>query len=67
MPKVKANLFNVVLILDLSSAESINFISGTMATIIKRDFPIRFGLVPVVEKGMGKLSSNGFDHTLIRG
>ncbi|KAF5311086.1 hypothetical protein D9619_007791 [Psilocybe cf. subviscida] len=54
MPAVKANLFNVVLILDLSKISALNFIGGPMTNIIARDFPLRFGLVPVVETEEGK-------------
>lgn len=48
-PSVKANLFNVILVLDLSTTSSVNFIAGPMANILERNFPFRFGLVPVVE------------------
>ncbi|KIM46645.1 glycosyltransferase family 24 protein [Hebeloma cylindrosporum] len=54
MPSVKANLFNVVLILDLSQMPALNFISGPMQNIISREFPLRFGLVPVAETQDGK-------------
>lgn len=54
MPSIKANLFNVVLILDLSKISALNFIGGPMTNIISRDFPLRFGLVPVVETEEGR-------------
>ena len=62
IPGVKANLFNVVLILDLSYISSLNFISGPMSNILNRDLPIRFGVVPQIESADGgsllkKLSS----------
>lgn len=49
MPSVRANLFNVVLVLDLSYTSNLNFISGPMSNIINRDLPLRFGIVPQVE------------------
>lgn len=49
MPSIKANLFNIVLIVDLSQISSLNFIVGPMSNIINRDLPLRFGLVPVAE------------------
>jgi len=54
-PSVKANLFNVILVLDLSKTSSVNFIAGAMANILERNFPFRFGLVPVVETEESKL------------
>ncbi|KAF8954770.1 hypothetical protein BDZ97DRAFT_1908037 [Flammula alnicola] len=54
MPSIKANLFNVVLILDLSQMSSLNLIAGPMTNIINRDIPLRFGLVPVAETEDGK-------------
>ena len=53
LPSVKANLFNVVLVLDLSHTTSLNFISGPMSNIINRELPIRFGVVPQVESEDG--------------
>jgi UDP-glucose:glycoprotein glucosyltransferase len=54
MPSIKANLFNVVLILDLSQMPALNLISGPMQNIISREFPLRFGLVPVAETEDGQ-------------
>ena len=54
-PSVKANLFNVILVLDLSKTSSVNFIAGAMANILERNIPLRFGLVPVVETEESKL------------
>lgn len=53
LPAVKANLFNVVLVLDLSQTSSLNFMSGPMSNILNRDLPIRFGVVPQVESADG--------------
>lgn len=53
LPAIKANLFNVVLVLDLSHTSSLNFISGPMSNILNRDLPIRFGVVPQVESADG--------------
>jgi UDP-glucose:glycoprotein glucosyltransferase len=55
LPAVKANLFNIVLVLDLSYTSSLNFISGPMSNILNRDLPIRFGVVPQVESADGAL------------
>jgi UDP-glucose:glycoprotein glucosyltransferase len=53
LPGIKANLFNVVLVLDLSYTSSLNFISGPMSNILGRDLPLRFGVVPQVESADG--------------
>jgi hypothetical protein len=49
IPSVKMNLFNVILVLDLSHTSSLNFISGPVSNIINRNLPLRFGVVPQVE------------------
>ncbi|TFK38220.1 UDP-glucose:Glyco protein glucosyltransferase-domain-containing protein [Crucibulum laeve] len=59
LPSVKLNLFNVILVLDLSQSTSITFLAGPMASIIDRSIPFRFGVVPIAEteesKKMAKL------------
>ncbi|TDL22772.1 hypothetical protein BD410DRAFT_769716 [Rickenella mellea] len=47
--QIRLNLFNVVLVMDLSQTSSLNFIAGAVKTIISRAFPFRFGIVPSVE------------------
>ncbi|KAF8812128.1 hypothetical protein BYT27DRAFT_7133469 [Phlegmacium glaucopus] len=54
MPTIKANLFNVILVLDLSYTSSLNFISGPMSNILNRDLPLRFGVIPQVETADAK-------------
>ncbi|KAJ6626996.1 glycosyltransferase family 24 protein [Mycena sp. CBHHK59/15] len=46
---IKLNLFNVVLVLDLSRHSSLNTVTGAVASIISRNFPFRFGIVPLTE------------------
>lgn len=48
-PNIKKNLFNVVLAVDLSQSSTLNFIAGAVNNIINRSFPIRFGIMPIVE------------------
>lgn len=57
-PQIKLNLFNVVLVVDLSQTSALTFIAGPVANIIDRTFPFRFGLVTMTESkdGMQKLS-----------
>ncbi|KAL0579014.1 killer toxin resistant protein [Marasmius crinis-equi] len=45
-PSVRLNLFNVVLVADLSKTSSINFLAGAVSSIIQRNFPFRWGIVP---------------------
>ncbi|KAJ8081870.1 killer toxin resistant protein [Marasmius tenuissimus] len=47
MPSVKLNLFNIVLVADLSKTSSINFLAGAVSNIIQRGFPFRWGIVPL--------------------
>ena len=53
-PNVKVNLFNVVLVLDLSQTSALNFITGSVSSIINRNFPFRFGVVPIIETEDGE-------------
>jgi UDP-glucose:glycoprotein glucosyltransferase len=55
LPMVRANLFNVILVLDLSYTSSLSFISGPMSNLLGRDLPLRFGVVPQVETVDGTL------------
>ncbi|KAF5386468.1 hypothetical protein D9757_005906 [Collybiopsis confluens] len=48
-PSLRLNLFNIVLVLDLSRPANAIFAAGTMHSIIERGFPFRFGIVPIVE------------------
>lgn len=52
-PTIRLNLFNVVVMLDLSQSTSVNFIAGPIANIIDREYAFRFGVVPIVETEEG--------------
>ncbi|KAI0628063.1 glycosyltransferase family 24 protein [Trametes polyzona] len=52
-PTVKLNLFNVVIAADLSQSSSIDFIGGTVNSLIRRGLPFRWGIVPLVETADG--------------
>ncbi|KAF8888622.1 UDP-glucose:glycoprotein glucosyltransferase-domain-containing protein [Infundibulicybe gibba] len=43
-PSVKLNLFNIIIVADLSQISSLNFIAGPMANIIDRNFPLVQGI-----------------------
>ncbi|THH10819.1 hypothetical protein EW146_g8252 [Bondarzewia mesenterica] len=49
IPVIRANLFNVVLVMDLSQTSSLYYLASTISNIINRGFPVRFGFVPAVE------------------
>ncbi|KAG2196556.1 hypothetical protein INT47_010395 [Mucor saturninus] len=49
LPPVKKNLFNLILIEDLSQLESLNRIINEIQMMIKRTIPIRFGTVSIVK------------------
>ncbi|KAG6848662.1 hypothetical protein H0H93_015060, partial [Arthromyces matolae] len=53
IPTVRYNVFNVIVVMDLSRMESIVFVAGTMANMINRNLPLRFGLVPMTESEDG--------------
>jgi len=48
-PRVKHNLWNVVLVVDLSRADTIQLVAESINNVIKRTFPFKFGVVPLVE------------------
>jgi UDP-glucose:glycoprotein glucosyltransferase len=51
LPNVKLNLFNIVLVLDFTNVQSLQFVTGPMANIVNRNYPLRFGVVPIVAGG----------------
>ena len=54
-PSVKINLFNIIAVLDLSQYSSLQFIAGTIQSVVSRGYPWRFGFVPIVETEEGAL------------
>ena len=48
LPNVRRNLFNAVLILDLSKTNNLQFVAGTVASLIERNIALRWGVVPTV-------------------
>lgn len=45
----RQNLWNVVLVLDLSLGTALETVANAFSTMIQRGVPIRFGLVPMFE------------------
>ena len=43
----------MILVLDLSQPTSLHTVSGSVASIISRNFPFRFGIVPLAESEDG--------------
>ncbi|KAH9162492.1 UDP-glucose:glycoprotein glucosyltransferase-domain-containing protein [Lactarius sanguifluus] len=52
-PTVRRNMFNVVFVFDLSRSASLHFITNTISMLIDRSYPIRLGIVPIVETEEG--------------
>jgi hypothetical protein len=48
-PTIRRNLFNVMVVLDLSRPESLYFTANTISMLVDRSYPTRIGFVPVVE------------------
>lgn len=63
-PTVKYNLFNIVLAADLSQASSIDFIGGTVNSLIRRGLPFRWGVAPLVETEDGARMARLFYYLL---
>lgn len=50
---IRRNIFNTVLLLDLSQPASLAWITGPVFNLIQRGYPLRFGIVPLVETEEG--------------
>ncbi|KAL1746758.1 glycosyltransferase family 24 protein [Schizophyllum fasciatum] len=48
-PSLKLNMFNIVIVADLTDPVAFNFVSNSVSNIIDRNFPFRFGVVPIGE------------------
>ena len=48
-PTIRRNMYNVVVVFDLSRPSSLRVITNTLSMLIDRLFPVRFGIVPIVE------------------
>jgi hypothetical protein len=48
-PTIRRNMYNVVVVFDLSRPSSLRFITNTLSMLIDRMVPVRFGIVPIVE------------------
>ncbi|KAF8587209.1 glycosyltransferase family 24 protein [Ramaria rubella] len=57
---VKRNLYNTVLLLDLSQRSSLVWITGPISNIVQRGFPFRFGVVPLIETDEGRKAAQLF-------
>ena len=53
LPTVKQNIFNIVLVADLSQSSTLNFLGGMVSNVIERGFGYRWGVVPSVETADG--------------
>lgn len=45
---IRHNTWNLVFVLDLSSAPSLDVIASSITTMIQRGLPLRFGIVPMI-------------------
>ena len=45
---IRKNTWNLVFVLDLSSAPSLDVIANSISVMIQRGYPIRFGIVPMI-------------------
>ncbi|KAJ7909648.1 glycosyltransferase family 24 protein [Mycena leptocephala] len=61
---IKLNMFNVILVLDLSQPGSLSMITGPVASIISKNFPFRFGIVPITETEDGAKMARLFYHSV---
>ncbi|KAH9924083.1 glycosyltransferase family 24 protein [Fomitopsis serialis] len=48
-PNYGGNIFNIVIVADFSQTSSLHFLATTISNILARNFPFRWGIVPIVE------------------
>ena len=53
VPTVRRNMHHVILVFDLARPSSLHFITNTLSMLIDHLYPVRFGIVPVVETDEG--------------
>ncbi|KAF7983169.1 hypothetical protein HWV62_23402 [Athelia sp. TMB] len=63
-PSIKINLFNIIVVLDLSQYSSLQFIAGTIQSVVSRGYPWRFGFVPIVETEEGAKMARLFKYLI---
>lgn len=54
MPRIKRNIHNIIVALDLSKARSLPTVT-VLTSLVQRGVPVRFGIVPIVETPEGNL------------
>jgi UDP-glucose:glycoprotein glucosyltransferase len=59
-PTVRRNMYNVVLVFDLARPSSLHFITHTLSMLIDHAYPVRFGIVPIVETEEGVMMAKVF-------
>ena len=52
-PNYGGNIFNIVIVADFSQTSSLHFLATTISNILARNFPFRWGIVPIVETEEG--------------
>ncbi|KAJ7342428.1 glycosyltransferase family 24 protein [Mycena albidolilacea] len=61
---IRLNLFNIVLVLDLSRPAALHTLTGAVANIVARGLPFRFGVVPLGETEEGTKMAKLFYHSV---
>ncbi|KAJ7809887.1 hypothetical protein B0H14DRAFT_1493534 [Mycena olivaceomarginata] len=61
---IRLNLFNIVLVLDLSHPAALHTLTGAVANIVARGLPFRFGVVPLAETEEGTKMAKLFYHSV---
>ena len=51
LPSLRLNLYNVVLVLDLSRPSALGFLANAVHNLVQRGFPVRWGIVPALDGG----------------
>jgi UDP-glucose:glycoprotein glucosyltransferase len=46
-------MYNVIFVFDLARQSSLHFITATLSMLIDHSYPVRFGIVPIVESEEG--------------
>lgn len=57
---IRHNLWNAILVLDLSQGTALETVANAFSTMIQRGVPIRFGLVPMFDPEVDDIGRSPF-------
>ncbi|KAF9447216.1 glycosyltransferase family 24 protein [Macrolepiota fuliginosa MF-IS2] len=65
-PTVKRNIFNIVLVMDLSQTKNLYMVATAVANVMQMGLPFRFGVVPVIDDEASLNMAKVFYHMIAK-